>query len=214
VTVVPSPYLPPEPWWDVELWNKQVDRALGVNGATTYTSFPAERAMVDPRSGELAVAHPTPLLVLSARETRFGLRGAREVAGNFALRLVRVAVPYRAAWSTLGTTPDGWTRPGWSVRLRLYSDAKSRQRRAVALTLSAAQFPTRHRYHLFAAGQQLASGRVGPLSSRTTRVSICVPAGGFADVTLDVLAVDQLPDGRLAGLHIDRVEEAGAGPCR
>jgi hypothetical protein len=45
------------------------------------------------------------------------------------------------------------------------------------------------------------------------RLSLCVSAGGFVDLTLRTQGVVRIPDGRRVGLHLDRISSAPAGAC-
>jgi hypothetical protein len=44
-------------------------------------------------------------------------------------------------------------------------------------------------------------------------MNVCIPAGGFADVTLTTHAAVRIPDGRLVGLHLDRVSVRSRSSC-
>jgi hypothetical protein len=39
-------------------------------------------------------------------------------------------------------------------------------------------------------------------------MSFCIPASGFVDVMLTTQGAVRIPDGRLVGLHLDRVDVA------
>jgi hypothetical protein len=214
VALVPSPLADRPYWWEAELWNKDVDRVLRVGGGRTFTPFPADRVAVDYASGRLRGAQPSDYLVLSPRETRFHLAGARQVAAGRPLQLVRVPRPYRLAWATRGVTLDGWTRPEKTATLRLYGHGAG-GRRTVTLTLAASRFAARPVEFAFASRRSVVRGGVDPGGARPpVQLSVCVPADGHVDATITTRGRSQLPDGRIVALHLDGLEVRDAAmPC-
>jgi len=213
VALVPSPRDTSTYWWEAELWNKRVDHVLRVSGPT-FTPFPADDVRVDFRHGALTGAPPSDFLVLSGGEKRFHPVGARRVAGTDVLQLVRVARPYRLDWATRGLTPDGWTVAGRPATLRLY-DAGAGGRRRVVVVLAASNCAALPLDFSLKGGGVERVGWVDPGGARPpVRLSFCIPHGGFVDVTLQTHAEVRIPDGRLVGLHLDRLSTATAAGCR
>lgn len=205
VALVPSPRDTPAYWWEAELWNKRVDRVLRVDGGTTFSPFPADDVRIDFGRGLLVGPEPSRFLVISGGEKRFQLAGAKRVGGTRVLRLVRVDVPYRLEWAARGFTPDGWTVAGRAATLRFYgSQVRRRERVVIVLAASSrAAFPLDFR--LRGSGDER-SGYVDPGGARPPlRMNVCIPARGFVDLTLRTHASVRIPDGRLVGLHLDRV---------
>jgi hypothetical protein len=213
VALVPSPHDNHDFWWEAELWNKKADRVLRINGGPTFSPFPAEDAVIRFRSGVLTGTQPSELLVVSPSETRFHLLEAAQVFDTGALRLVRVSRPYRLDWATRAVSADGWTRPGHRATLRFYGHG-DRRLRIVDIVLSssrAAALPLRFTLRLPGAVRR---GSVDPGGARPpVSLSLCVPARGYVDVTLDVAGAVRIPDGRLVGLHIDRIADSRSGLC-
>ena len=116
--------------WKAELWNKKVDRVLKVGSGPTFTPFPADVVAIDYDAGRLQASRSSDYLVVSERETRFGLFASSQVATKGPLELVCTRHPYRLAWATGGVTSDGWTRARSSdvplVRPREGGAARSR----------------------------------------------------------------------------------------
>jgi hypothetical protein len=190
VALVPSPQLVAEYWWDAEFWNKSVDRALAVEDRQIFTPFATSRLSFDPDTGRVRGAQPTDLLVLDGAESRFGLVGAVRVAAARPLVLVRVARPHRAAWLISGTEPDGWTRPGRNVRIRLFGGL-----RELAVTLRASDEATRpQRFELRSDGF-VRPGRVRPGDV----VRACLPARRFV-----ALVVGDGARLHVEGIHAER----------
>jgi len=45
------------------------------------------------------------------------------------------------------------------------------------------------------------------------RLTVCVPAGGYADATITTSGEQRLPDGRVVALHVDGLDVTDAEPC-
>jgi hypothetical protein len=213
VALVPNPNLGRNFWWDAEFWNKRVDRVLRVGGGRIYTPFAALKFSVDPESGALRGLGATHFLVVASSENRLHLRDARVVASAPPLELVAVAKP-QVDWSTSGSYPDGWSRPGRALSLRLFSVDGARIREAL-VTLRAA--PARAGLvHFEVRGSGFLRRRnLAPGAVRLLSLSLCVPEREAAKVTILARNGVRLPDGRMVGVRIDRVEVADTGrPCR
>jgi hypothetical protein len=205
VALVPSPRDTASYWWEAELWNKRVDRVLRVDGGPTFSPFPAEAARVDFRAGVLTASHPSDFLVLSGGEKRFHVAAARRAGGTRVLQLVRVHRPYRLDWATRGLTPDGWTRAGRPATIRFYGAGTDGLRRVVLVLAASSRAALPLDFTVRGGGVERA-GWVDPGGARPpVRMSFCIPAGRFVDVTLTTQASVRIPDGRLVGLHLDRV---------
>jgi hypothetical protein len=214
VALVPSPLDSPTQWWEAEFWNRDVDRVLRVDHGRTFTPFPADDVSVDFDAGVLRGADPSEYLVVSPREARFHLLERARLARGDRLELVRVGRPYRLAWATHGVTADGWTRPGVKAKLRVYSHGLSGRRRVV-LTLAATRFAKKPLEFTLRTRTDAVSGGVDPGGARPpVGLPVCLPAGGFAEVTLQTRGRARLPDGRVVALHFDRIEVRPArGGC-
>jgi dolichyl-phosphate-mannose-protein mannosyltransferase len=213
VALVPSPRDTATYWWEAELWNKRVDHVLKVNGGPTFTPFPADDVRVDFDRGVLSGPQPSDFLVLSGSEKRFHLAAAHRVGGTRVLQLVRVQRPYRLDWAARGFTPDGWTVAGRPAALRFYGGDVQRLRRIVVVLAASprAALPLDFRLR---SGSAERAGWVDPGGARPpVRMNVCIPAGGFVDVTLTTHAAVRIPDGRLVGLHLDRVSARSRSSC-
>jgi hypothetical protein len=213
VALVPNPNLGRNFWWDVEFWNKRVDRVLRVDGSRIYTPFPALQFSVDPESGALRGLGATHFLVLASSENRIHLRNARVVASAPPLKLVAVGQP-RVDWSTSGSYADGWSRPRRELSLRLFSVDSARVREA-RVTLRAA--PARAGLvHFEVRGSGfLRRYTLAPGAARLLSLSLCVPEREAANITFLARNGVRLADGRVVGVRIDRVEVVDTGrPCR
>jgi hypothetical protein len=213
VALVPSPRDAPGPWWEAELWNKDVDRVLRIGSGTTFSPFPADRVSIDYLDGRLRGSIPSADLVVSESETRFHLLGATTIADGRWLRLVRARRPYRLSWATRGLTPDGWTRPLGLTGLRLYGRGEP-VRRVVVLTLAAPRSARKPVNFYLRSGDQFLPGSVDPGGARPpVRMVVCVPAQGFVDVTMVTSGNSRIADGRHVGLHVDRLRVLSDGRC-
>jgi hypothetical protein len=170
-------------WWDVEFWNDAVDRAYVVPGGTfTYTPFPFTMLRLRSATGRFVhTGHAPPFVLRSAGDTRFGLAGA-QTATNQGVVLQQVERPYRALWATTGLDPDGWTRPGRPVTVRVYDDpARATRRVHVTLTLDSPPEATAPASVRFAG----ATASIAPAVRGTVAADACVPRGGYVDLVLD-----------------------------
>jgi hypothetical protein len=213
VALVPSPHDMPEIWWEAELWNTSVDRLLRAEGGPTFSPFPANDVTVNFAKGVLRGPEPSDFLLVSANETRFHLvEAARVVDGKF-LRLVQVQSPHRLDWATRGVSADGWTGVRRPAILRIYGHGAAR-RQVVVLVLSASSRAALPLDFTLRGGGSERRGWVDPGGARApVQLSVCVPADGFVDVTLRSQAAVRIPDGRLVGLHVDRLAVRPAGGC-
>ena len=214
VALVPSAYTRGDDWWDVEYWNKRVDRLLRVDQGDTFSPFPANQVRVDFRRGTLRGTLRSQFLVLSPRESRFHPL-ARTVVDAKVLELVRARPPYRLEWATRGLTADGWKLSGRPVTLRLYGHG-SGGGRTVVLTLSSsshAAIPLKFRLRSGATELRLS---VDPGGARPpVRMKLCVPARGYTDLKLFATGAVRIPDGRLVSVHVERIKVRPDGrPCR
>ena len=212
VAIVPTPYLGPGVWWDAEFWNKSVTHTLRVDAGPAYTPFPAADVTLDFARGAIGGEQPAELLLLAVNETRLHLAERERLRELYPLRLVRVERPYRAEWATRGADADGWTRPGKTVTLRFYPGGKPRPR-TVSVTLSAPESAAVPLAYTLRAGDDVYEGVVEPGHFRRVRFVICTAVGASADATLVARGAVPLPDGRVASLHVDRIETTSGGSC-
>jgi hypothetical protein len=213
VALVPSPRDTAKYWWEAELWNKRVDRVLRVDRGPTFSPFPTDDVRVDFRDGVLRGSRPSDFLVLSGGEKRFHVAAARRVGGTRVLQLVRVRRPYRLDWAARGFTPDGWTIAGRPATLRFYGAGVHGLRRVVVVLAASSRAALPLDFTLRGGGLERA-GWVDPGGARPpVRMNFCIPPDGFVDVTLTTRGEVRIPDGRLVGLHLDRVSTTRIGDC-
>ena len=213
VTLVPGGTDGPVAWWEAEFWNEDVTRELQVDHAKTFTPFPALDASVDRVAGRLAGPQPSRYLVVSESENRFGLAGAEVIARRSSLELVRVRHPYRLAWSTLGLTRDGWMLPRRPASLRVYGHPDA-GRRSVVITLAASSLASRPADFEIITEDDTVRGAVEPGGARPpVEITVCVPAGGHADVWLLSRRGTRLEDERVVSVHVDRIGVSPSRPC-
>lgn len=171
-------------WWDVEFWNERVDRTLLVNGeGLPYTpeTFPTESLRLDPFTGTAAAQSLPPYLAVAATDVRLHMAGRRLAAAN-GVELWSVERPARAEWLTIGLDMDGSTLAGLPPQIRLFGSGARRLSvtlRGVPTVADSRPFTLR--------GPASSTGGVVPAGGETTAVlAVCIPARGFADVTLSV----------------------------
>jgi hypothetical protein len=234
VTLVPYPGLPGEywasvaAWWDLEFWNRSATHVANVPGQYEWTpsTFPRFTISFDPRTGR-ANASPTRYVAQSDRETRFRLAGPA-IAHQRDTLLIDAEKVWRADWLTFGLSDDGWTTPRTTARIRVFSAVWQKQggvTRSLRIGLRApADVPER--------GVELTSN-LEHVRDRATNgwtlfrtLEVCVPAGGYSDVSLDADGFSQvygdMRDESAIGLYreggvllvqVALADEAGP-PCR
>jgi hypothetical protein len=108
-------------WWDVEFWNRSVDRVFVVDGRWEYAPFPNRELHVDPLTGVIAgTAHEPEYVVAAADDSRFHLTST-QLFRNYEIDVLRVKRPYRVDWLSIGLDPDGWIRPPRRASIRVFS---------------------------------------------------------------------------------------------
>jgi Dolichyl-phosphate-mannose-protein mannosyltransferase len=171
-------------WWDVEFWNRKIDRALvAADGNFTYTPYPRETLEVEWATGDVAAPSDTPRYVVGApRDPRLRLAG-RLHASNLGLVVRELDLPYRALWATRGLQADGWTEPGRPATLRIYNRDDREVLMRVRIGVRAAPSASA-RYRIRAPGVR----RPGALDADEPRLvsfPLCIPASSSADVTVE-----------------------------
>jgi hypothetical protein len=179
-------------WWDVELWNRSVERAYRVGETWDYAPFPARQLRADPSTGIVAGTENEPRYVVAAEgDSRAGLAGTR-VVGNYGLDVLEVERPYRLLWQSHGLDPDGWTRPGRRAWIHVFPQPGRRSSVRVTISLQ----------------------RGEPLTVRVCRAGD-VPLPGKATGTAPPLPLGpgHQPRIRTVGVQVTHVELRIARPC-
>jgi hypothetical protein len=180
-------------WWDVEFWNRTVGRELvGPDRNFSYTPFPEQVLAPDWSTGRLALrGGQPPFVVFALDDSRFRLAGVRH-AENLGFRVLLADRPYHLDWMTRGLDVDGWDRSGRRATVRVYPGRGSAERIDVALTLTAPDGAASS-YVIDAGASARRAGTVPAGSSTTESVSVCVPAGSFADLTVSSAGGKTIP---------------------
>ncbi len=182
-------------WWDVEFWNKRVDRTLLVNGeGLTYTpeTFPTESLRLDPFSGAAGAPRLPSYVVMAATDVRMRLAGT-EVAAARGLELWKLVHPARADWLTVGLDLDGATLAGLPPQIRLFGSSAKASSRLLAVTLRAVPGANKPRPYALQGPTSSHAGVVPPRADVTATLPVCVRPGRTADVTLSVPETSTVP---------------------
>jgi hypothetical protein len=196
-------------WWDVEFWNETVTRSyVAPDGNYTYTPFPVLTLSADWTTGRVAdTADAPPFVVTAPGDPRFRLAGRRH-ATNLGLDVTAVDRPYRMDWATQGLDTDGWTKRGRPATIRVYGPSGEETRLYdVEVTVLAPPGPALYRI------TAPDDARAGPLfagTDRTEVVSLCVPSGSSADVTVTGWSNARIPGPPLA-TPVERPHLVGVG---
>lgn len=112
-------------WWDVEFWNRTVDRSFVIGERWEYAPFPNEELEIDEETGRVRSPSQPRFVITDQRDARLRLAGER-VAANYDLDILDAARPYRAEWITRELYPDGWMRSGTPATIRVFPTPGSR----------------------------------------------------------------------------------------
>jgi hypothetical protein len=172
-------YLSAVVWWDVEFWNRAVDRAFVFRGDWEYAPFPHQELRVDERTGAIGAPTMPQYVIVASSDSRFRFAGPR-VAQNIGLEILEPEVPWRAEWLTLGVDPDGWTREGRTATIRVFpKPGLGTERAQVRIQLTA---PHQRRVGYTLAGK---SGSLEPGGVVTEERDVCVAPGAYGELELE-----------------------------
>jgi hypothetical protein len=234
VTMLPYPQLPGDYWssvaywWDIEFWNKSVDRAAYYPGEYlgTPSTFAATGLQFDPATGA-ANASPTPLVLQSVKESRFRISGDIQTLTRDTL-LINGGESWHADWLSFGLYDDGWTKPGVVASVRIFPRRDQREplRRSLVLHVVApASGPARSL--VLTSNIARTAGRVSAADGTVVQtISLCQPAHGYTEVQLEVGGKSQIygdmknldafgAQYREGGVFLSGISVEGVGPaCR
>jgi hypothetical protein len=190
-------------WIDFEFWNKSIVRDAHPAGPDAFDYlgfwFPKTVLNFDPKTGAVSPS-PTRWALVSDKETRFGLAGTERAAQADSI-LVDAGSEWRLSWLTIGLYDDGWTKPGETVRMRIFPTPGQRQAeiRTVSLVIRPPQEVGSRPVTITANGRTIKA--VAIATDTFERVTVCVPAHGYAELRLSTPVSSAIP-GDLATLAL------------
>jgi hypothetical protein len=199
VVLIPYPVIPSDYWanvgfwWDLEFWNRSVEYEAGRPNEFSGTpggSFPKLPLRFDPRTGRANV-DPDAFVLQAVGESRFHVAGKPRTTQR-GINLDAPARPWRADWVSSGLYDDGWTR-GRASHIRVFSFPGQHgrvQRQLTVVLVSPDSAPTRNVVLRSNAGAWRVA--VDP-AGVSQLVQLCVPANGFADLTVRVRGSSSIP---------------------
>jgi hypothetical protein len=189
-------------WWDVEFWNKSVNRMIAVEPAWRDTGFPTMERTIDPETGLLEPRTEVGYAVVATGDKRFRPAG-RPVAARGGLELMQVDTPMRAEWLVSGTDPDGWSLPEAPPTVRVFAPRGGRRRALrVRLDLLAPPMGNGPRAARLTGGARRAAAEVPSDGGGSVATTACFEGGAPVDLALHVAGTSPLPGGQLVGLAI------------
>lgn len=198
--MIPYPVLPSDYWanvgfwWDIEFWNRSVEYEAGQPNEFSGTppgSFPKLTLRFDPRTGKANI-DPDAFVLQAVTESRFHVAGKLRITQR-GINLDAPVRPWRADWVSYGLYDDGWTRPDRTARIRVFAspDQQGKVSRVVTVVMGIPQIgPDRNVVLRSNSGTwRIPLGQAGA----TQAINVCVPAHGFADITVHVRGVSAIP---------------------
>ena len=233
VTMIPYPvstnyFSSEQRWRDLEFWNKSIAReALLPGRAFSYTgnTFSKLTLQFDPRNGA-SDQSPTRYAAESDKETRFRISGAA-IGVNQDVLLIDAGRRWRLDWVSFGVYDDGWTRPGETVRVRIFPTPGQRRPLVRSLTI-AARAPVNIPQRLVSVTSNIGHWQAETTNTDTVSrsVAVCVPAHGWTEVRIHTPdsswttgSIDSLAasfTSRRVGVFLGEIalaDEVG-GPCK
>jgi hypothetical protein len=213
VAMVPYPVVPGDYWagtafwWDAAFWNRSVTRDVLHGGAfyVTSTSFPKLDLRIDARTGATNLAG-VPLVAQAQSDARFRIAGATAASAR-GVDVVRAVRPWRVSWLTRGLYPDGWTHGTRPATVRVFPAPGQRAPRTRYLDLRVSAAVASVPYRVVTPTGTIAA--TAGADTRDTRLDLCVPARGFAEVSIRAGAAASLYGVPLNSVEVGRQREVG-----
>ena len=184
-------------WRDMEFWNKSAERNIYAANPHAYaytgTNFPRLGLNIDPATGRMNVS-PSPFALQGVTETRFRIAGRVRMQTQEAM-LIDALRPWRASWMTFGLTDDGWVASSVSARLRVFAVPAQRSPRIQSVTLQiwAPQGVTGRLFRVASNVTRSVGAASGNAATTVGSLPVCVPAGGYSDVTITGSGSSEIP---------------------
>jgi len=203
VAMVPSPSILADYWasvgfwWDLEFWNESVDRAVYLPGQYLWTpsTFPKSFLRFDPRTG-VANVTVAPYALEAETETRFRLDG-HVASDTRATMLIHTTRPWRADWLTFGLYDDGWTKPGVTGTIRVFSAPGQQHAEIRYLTLGVrAPFGVTGRAFSARSNRTVVHSAANGVDRVLSLLKVCVPPHGYSDVHVSTPAATPIGYGQ------------------
>jgi hypothetical protein len=226
----PSFLITQQSWRDLEFWNKSIRYSVHYPTPDVYADavswFPNNPLAFNPRTGYASHTW-SPYVVQSVTETRFRIAGNVQVQGA-TMMLIDADIPWRTNWLTYGLYDDGWTKPGRTVRVRVFSAPGQGGARTRTLSFQIQAPPTvSSRPFTITSNLATVHGVATNTDTAFENVNICVPAHGYAEAELEVAGSSLIPGdlrslsysnltNRRGGVYVADLsvaDELGA-PCR
>ncbi len=171
--------------WETSFWNESVRNTFVEIGGDSF-SVGAAGGFKLTGDGRIMGMEGYRYLAVAATDRRFGIRGAREIAHLYPMRLLAVPPRLLVAWTMKSSDEQGLTPVGEPTTIRVYGDGRA-GRRPVAVQLMPLYAATQgYRYRLEAQGHA-AEGFVEPHHHAVPSVDVDLPAHGTVELRLTTL---------------------------
>jgi hypothetical protein len=205
-------------WWNVEFWNKRINRAQTLDRFGDNTPFPSQDLFLDERDGSIRLSHggEVPFMVFGRNQIVFRLRGrllaerkTTTIPQDPGLELWAVRRPYRAQWVADGPSEDGWIVRGTRARLRVFPREDGRAQRVQLSFNLPNELPTPSHFAV-REGTRVVHGQARGVVGGDGEIAMCLAPRRLRTVVITTRA-NRLFYGRRVGVHLRAIRVGPAG---
>jgi hypothetical protein len=198
------------PWWEAQYWNRSIRGAFAQSEAGFYVAVPLRGVRVDAASGRYVARGAPPRYVVAATSGVPSRPVGRVVARGPEERLALFAVdaPFRAAWSVVGLSDDGFLPLRDTATLRAHDVARGACAR-LALTFTLPEGVLAEQRVRVAGAGRARTVPLGAASEQRVPARACRRGDGPATVTLSARAPADAPAYAAITPRLERVQRLG-----
>jgi hypothetical protein len=215
-------------WRDYEFWNKSIVRDVQYTGRYIFRftgdSFPKIFPRFDPTTG-ISNVSPTRYVLQANQESRFRIDGPVIQQSSDSM-LIDAGKAWRTDWLSYGLYDDGWTRPGVTVRVRVFA-APGQRRSLIRYVTFQLRPPDDIESRPIDIVSNLETWHLVATNTQTLvkTVRVCVPPRGFVQVRLRTPDTSAIPgdlrdlpsslENRRGGVFLAEIalSDDTGGPC-
>jgi hypothetical protein len=182
-------------WRDFEFWNVSVQHDGYYPTTDTYSFLgiwlPPTELEFNQTTGAVNVSL-SKYVVQSVTDSRFRISGTSPLQTPQIL-LIKALQPWRLDWLSFGLYDDGWTQPGVTARVRIFSSPGQRAPEIRTLTLQIHGPTSTPSPYTVVADTGSQKGTATDDATSFARIEVCVPAHGFSEVRVSTPTRGPIP---------------------